>query len=251
MAKKPEPPKRGRPRRGDERVPYNTLDRVLVFGELVPDANGGPPGLYYPSYRELAKRYGVSVSVISSYANKHNCAQRREEAEQRIAIRSDQKLIELRASAIAMSKDDTLRIIDAYLVGFEKSIAEERIRYDSVSDFNTMVRLKEYVQGGADSRQEIHAVLSLEDLQERHKQMMQRMETSTPAERGEGDRDALDGERAPEDDDSSLDESVPEETSLRPGERPADRFLARDHIAQGARALTKPEMFDEAGAEKS
>ena len=35
-----------------------------------------------------------------------------------------------------------------------------------------MVRLKEFVLGGADSRQEIHASLSLEDIQARHQRML-------------------------------------------------------------------------------
>jgi hypothetical protein len=48
-----------------------------------------------------------------------------------------------------------------------------------------MVRLKEFVQGGADSRKEIHASLSLEDIQNRHRRMMKTIEASSAAERGE------------------------------------------------------------------
>jgi hypothetical protein len=47
-----------------------------------------------------------------------------------------------------------------------------------------MVRLKEFVMGNADSRQEINASLSLEVLQTRHRQMMRAVDVS-PAERGE------------------------------------------------------------------
>ncbi|MCA9241995.1 MAG: hypothetical protein KDA37_17410, partial [Planctomycetales bacterium] len=43
---------------------------------------------------------------------------------------------------------------------------------DNPGDFNTMVRLKEFILGGADSRQEIHAALSLEDIQARHQRML-------------------------------------------------------------------------------
>jgi hypothetical protein len=46
------------------------------------------------------------------------------------------------------------------------------------------VRLKEFVMGNADSRQEINASLSLEVLQTRHRQMMRTVDVS-PAERGE------------------------------------------------------------------
>jgi hypothetical protein len=50
-----------------------------------------------------------------------------------------------------------------------------------------MVRLKEFIQGGADSRQEIHAALSLEDIQARHRRMLKTVEASSTAERGELD----------------------------------------------------------------
>ena len=181
--------KTGRPKKTDgPRVPYQQVDRILVFGELVNSGDGKEPTVVFPSYRELAKRFGVCHSVIADYAKKHDCMRRREQAQSRVEARTDEKLIELRATAFAMSKDDTLRIIDAYIGGFEKAVAEGRVRFENPSDFNTMVRLKEFIQGGADSRQEIHAALSLEDLQARHKQMLQGVEATTAAERGDHER---------------------------------------------------------------
>ena len=38
---------------------------------------------------------------------------------------------------------------------------------------NTFVRLKEFILGGADSRQELHAALSLESIQQRYARMLQ------------------------------------------------------------------------------
>jgi len=86
---------------------------------------------------------------------------------------------------VALSKDDELRIIDTYLAGFEKALAEGRVRFDNPGDFNTMVRLKEFVMGGADSRQEIHASLSLEDIQARHQRMIRVVGETSSAVRGE------------------------------------------------------------------
>ncbi|HEU4409107.1 MAG TPA: hypothetical protein VFS43_27870 [Polyangiaceae bacterium] len=163
----------GRPRKAEPpRVPWNEVDRLLVFGESVPCADGAGQALRYPSYRELGERYGCASSVISDYSTKHNCMRRRAENEARTTAKADQKLVELRATALAYSKDNEVRIIDAYLAGFEKALAEGRVRFDNPSDFNTMVRLKEFVLGGADSRQEVTATLSLEALQARHRQML-------------------------------------------------------------------------------
>ena len=163
----------GRPRKADgPRVNYSEVDRALVFGEVTECADGETSDVRYPSYRELAARYGVSHSLIAQYSKRHDCLRRRESARVRITARAEQKLVELRASAMAYSRDDELRLIDTFLLGFEKALAEGRVRYDDPSDFNLMVRLKTFIQGGADSRQEVRAALSLDDLQARHREVM-------------------------------------------------------------------------------
>jgi hypothetical protein len=165
------------------RIPYEELDRLLVFGEVQELPDGGTT-VVYPGVVELSRRYGCTNSHISKYAKKHNCWRRREEAQARIAVKVDQKLIERRADALAVSKDDAIRMIDNYLVNFERALAEGRVRFDNPVDFNTMLRLKEFVMGGADSRQEIHATMSLEAIQERHARMMKLMSEAGPAEKG-------------------------------------------------------------------
>jgi len=181
----------GRPRKGEgPRVPYEELDRILVFGEVVPCEDGTGTTVVYPSYRELAERYGVSHSVVADYAKSRNVRNRRKEAQARIQAKAEHKLVELRSDAIAYSKDDELRIIDTYLAGFESALADKRVRFDNPADFNTMVRLKEFVMGNADSRSEVHASLSLESLQARHRAVIRVTETS-PAERGEVERARL------------------------------------------------------------
>lgn len=172
--------KPGRPHKADAPlIPFEELDRLLVFGE-VKELDDGSSTTVYPTHRVLAERYDVAPSVIASYAKSHNCTRRREEAVARISARADEKLIEARASALAVSKDDTVRMIDGYLLNYEKALLEGRVRFDNPTDFNTMVRLKEYVLGGPDSRQELHAALSLESLQQRHARMLRELNEATP-----------------------------------------------------------------------
>lgn len=181
--------------------PIEELDRLLVFGEVVqfPD---GTKSVVYPSMRDLANRFGVSLAYIGTYAKHHNCARRREEAKARIAAKVDQKLVELRADAIAVSKDDAIRMIDNFLTNFERALAEGRVRFDNPNDFNTMLRLKEFVMGGADSRQEVHAMMSLESIQERHAKLMKVVQSATPAEKGVIDARALRAREALDDADA-------------------------------------------------
>jgi hypothetical protein len=174
----------GRPRKtGKPLVPYEEVDRLLVFGESVPTEDGRNTTIFFPSYRDLALRFGVSNSVIAAYSKRHNCLKRREVAQARVEAKVDDKLVELRAEAIALSREDELRIIDTYLGGFEKSLADGTVRYDDPAHFDRFCRLKEFLLGGADSRQEVHASLSLEDLQARHRRMLKQIEEMPAAER--------------------------------------------------------------------
>ena len=183
----PPPPRpRGRPRKGDAPlVDYDQVDKLLVYGELAPTDDGSGTTTVFPSYRQLGDRFGVSYSVISDYAKKHNCMARRERAQLRTQLRVEEKMVEARAEAIAVTKERELQIIDSYLMGFEKAIGEGRVRFDNPTDYNTMARLKEFLQGGADSRPEVHAALSLDTLQAKHRDTRRALTDATPAERGE------------------------------------------------------------------
>ncbi len=177
----PSEPKRkpGRPRKAEAPlISYEELDRLLVFGEVNVLENGATTTVY-PSYRQLAERYGVAPSVIASYAKSHNCLRRREETTTRVAIRTEDKLIELRAEAIAVGEDRLVKMIDNFLLNFEKALEEGRVRSDNPTDVNTLARLKAFILGGADSRQEVRAILSLDSLQERYARMLRDQREAT------------------------------------------------------------------------
>lgn len=208
------PKKNGRPRKGDgPKVNYEELDRLLVLGDLVDATDGGEPAVSFPSYREIARRYGIAHSVVADYAKKHDCLRRRERARERLLAKTEEKLLDLRAVAIAFSKEDAVATIDSYLVRFREAVSDGRVRVDNPTDFNTMLRLKEFVLGGADSRQEVHAALSLEVLQARHREMLRAIETSNEVERGGvvGDAKALPSGDQMEDDNSP---PIPSATAL-------------------------------------
>jgi hypothetical protein len=174
--------RQGRPRNADRPViPWPEIDRLLVFGEVVRDEATGHEDLRYPSYRELGRRYGVSGSLIGQYATQHQCMQRREDNRLREQIRFEQKVIEKRAEARALSTAEAIGIIDEYLRGFQEAVADGRVRFDSPGDFNTMARLKEFLTGNADSRQEVQGVVTLDQLQMRHRALRDQLEGIDPA----------------------------------------------------------------------
>jgi len=172
---------RGRPRKAEAPlVPWQEVDGLIVMGEKVNDEASGKPVVRYPSFAELAERYGVSKSLIGKYAAQHNCLKRREENRVRERIRFETEVVKKRAKARAISTDDAVRIIDDYLERFDEALKEGRVRFDSAGDFNTMLRLKEFVQGRADSRQEIHGLLTLEEIQARHRRLRDELDELDP-----------------------------------------------------------------------
>lgn len=181
QAAPPEPARGpGRPRKADApMIPYEELDRLLVFGE-VQVLNDGRTLTVYPTYRELAERYGVASSVIASYSKSRNCMRRREQNARRIASRVEDKLVNLRAEVISVGEDRLVQMIDKFLLSFEKALEEGRVRADNPADVNTLARLKSFILGGADSRHEVRTILSLESLQERYARVMRNQHEATP-----------------------------------------------------------------------
>lgn len=178
--------KRGRRPKGDgPAFPHDEVDQLLVHGAEVDRSDGKGTEVRYPSYREVAERYGVAHSLIARFARARGCLKRRQQAKKRVQEMADVKLSDLRADALALSRDDAVRTIDRYLARFEEALAEGIVRCDNPTDFNTMVRLKAFLLGDAESRHEVLGGLTLEDLQERHQQMLRQWEESTPEIRGE------------------------------------------------------------------
>lgn len=164
--------KQGRPRKGDAPlVPWQEVDKLLVFGETAKDEKTGIEALRYPSFADLGARYGVSRSLIGKYATRHRCLKRREENSIREQVQYEREVIKRRAKARALSTDQAIEIIDDYLFRFKEALEDGRVRFDNAGDFNQMLRLKEFVQGRADSRQELQGTLSLEEIQARHERL--------------------------------------------------------------------------------
>ena len=109
------------------------------------------------------------------------------------------------------------------------------------------------MQGGADSRQEIHAVLSLEDLQTRHKRMLDGAATATPAERGDvepadppsADQGAPVGASTAAPDERASGEPARAAPTSAPSIRWADHLLAPDSMGVDSEVLSEPTTFGE------
>jgi hypothetical protein len=177
---------RGRPKKADAPIiPWDEVDRLLVHGEVAKDPESGQQTVRFPSLAELGQRYGVSKNRVWQYASKRKCLERREEAKLRGETKYDQKVTERRAEARALATADVVRVVDAYIVGFEKALDDGKVRFDSPADLDRLVRLKELLQGNADSRQEVQGGITLESIQARHLRLRAQLDALTPDLAGE------------------------------------------------------------------
>ena len=172
---------RGRPRKADAPVvPWDEVDRLLVFGEKVKDAASGHEAVKFPSLEELGQRYGVSKNRIWQYASKHKCLERRKESQVREQTRYERIVVARRAEARALGTEDVVEVVDDYIRGFKQAVTEGKVRMDSPADLDRLVRLKELMLGNADSRQEIQGGLTLDAIQERHRKLRAQVDGLTP-----------------------------------------------------------------------
>jgi hypothetical protein len=171
----------GRPRRADAPViPWEAVDRVLVFGEAIQDPETGVEAVRFPSLAVLAQRYGVSRTLLWKYASKARCFERRKEARAKTLARTDAKVIEKLSTSRAAATSDVAAIVDTFISGFRKALDEGKVRVDSAADLDRLVRLRELINGNADSRNEMTGNLTLEALQSRHRQLRGQVDAMTP-----------------------------------------------------------------------
>jgi hypothetical protein len=171
----------GRPKRADAPiVPWDTIDKLLVHGEAVRDPKTGQDVLRFPSLAVLAKRYGISRTLIWRYATKAHCYERRTEARAKVLARADEKVIEKLSNARAAATTDVAGIIDTFISGFRKALDDGKVRVDSAADLDRLVRLRELINGNADARNEVTGGLTLEALQGRHRQLRGQLDGMSP-----------------------------------------------------------------------
>jgi hypothetical protein len=162
----------GRPRRGDRApVPWDEIEKAYVTGEVVRQLPDGSFERRYPSIRDLAARFGVSRSLVGYHSRRHNWPEQRVRFRDRVRTEIQQ----IAARARAVSTEDAVGILDAYLERFRQAVESGHVRTDAIADFNTAVRLKEFLLGGADSRSELRGAPTLEDLQARHQRLREQL----------------------------------------------------------------------------
>lgn len=200
----------GRPHRGEgPAVDEGELDRLLVHGEEATTPSGKPTRRF-PSYRELAERFGISKSLVGRYAQQHNCVARRRAAleagkaptppadtaaSSAHVPRSPPPAPELEQSAgeldgalrgadDGLSVERILRMAERWLDLLEEAIDEGRLKPD-LADLERFIRVIKAAKEEGDERAGIpEGMPTLADLERLYAENERRAREETPAMQG-------------------------------------------------------------------
>ena len=156
----------GRNSRDD--IDWDLAETFFVQGETFVEKNKqGDLIRKKPSYRDVARRFKCSDSLVHYHGKKRNWTEKRVTWERMAA----QHVAEEVAKSRAYSFGEAAGILDAWLSKFQKSLEDDKVRFDSLSDFNTAIRLKAFIEAqGSDAANKSTSGVTLEELQRRHKE---------------------------------------------------------------------------------
>jgi predicted transcriptional regulator len=144
------------------------LERLLIEGEVIED-DAGKLVRVYPLATEIAERLGVSKSWVSKYSKAHRCPQRQAQFKNSIKEKAREKVVETEAERRAFETTEQLALCDSILAKYQEAIEAREIGNVTAADINTLIRLRHFIKGDADSRSEVAShVVTLEAMQEAH-----------------------------------------------------------------------------------
>ena len=201
---------RGRPKGFNRpQVPWLDVDQRLVYGEVWQDEESGEETHRYPSYKDLAERYGCSKTLIGHYSHTHNCMSRRKEAKQTGERKPAMRTTEPSAADAAgfdgkrgqnrvlmsrgrpISPQDSINIVDACLREFARALEEGRFRCDSPADLKLLLQLREKLDEER-TQSSVEPEITLAQIQARHRELREEMPDYDPWKTGKVREDGND-----------------------------------------------------------
>lgn len=157
----------GRRGRYNPNIDWELGKHLFSKGELLRREGGLPPKTVYPSFAEIASRIGCTKQNVQKYAERHNWAEARRNFVNLVDEKLDQVTAESRARLVA----EPLAIVDSYINRFFAALGEGKVRVDAAADLDKMVRLRAFLTEREREKSEQKQVISLEDMQLKHRAM--------------------------------------------------------------------------------
>lgn len=130
----------------------------------------------YPPIERVAQKHMIPARLLEEIAVRNRWNEQRNRFVEKVTA----ELRSMQAKVVAVTTERTIEIIDKALTDFGKSVDDGLIKIESVQEFEKVVRLREFLQGRADSRVDHqHSIVPLAEIQARFRGIQaEREETS-------------------------------------------------------------------------
>jgi hypothetical protein len=146
-------------------IDWDVAEQYYIQGEIIREQGNGNLVRKPVSMSDVARKFNCSVSLVHYWAKKRQWKKKREDYE----ALAQRELNEAVAKARAMSFAEAAGILDSWLVKFQAQLEADKVRVDSLSDFNIAMRLKRFIEEQPKADDPGANSLSLEGLQRKHR----------------------------------------------------------------------------------
>lgn len=144
-------------------------EEEYICGEKFDRRQDGSFLRLYPSVERVALKYGIPPKILAKIAVNKEWDHQRD----RFALAVKDELRSMQAKVKAIQQQEMVDSIDGYIRKCFKAIEGGDFRFDSINDLDKAIRLREFVLGKADSKTEHTHLLSLAEIQARHRAALQ------------------------------------------------------------------------------
>jgi len=144
------------------------IERLLVFGDFI----GDTLAVRYPSYPDLAQRFGLSATRVARFSRRYDCLKRRAWVQRRIQAWIDEE------TRFDRQRGVHLRLLDAYLVAFATALAEGSVPTNHPKHAIEMIQLRSLLRGEMNDDQQVIPCPDLRQLQDTYRRILEQLRPS-------------------------------------------------------------------------
>lgn len=146
-------------------VDWVLAETFYIQGEIIEErTKAGDLIRKKPSYGDVGRRFNCKQSLVAYHAKKRKWKDKRETWERQAAKNVAEEVAKSRALSLAEGS----AILDAWLLRFKALLEQDKVKVDSLSDFNIAIRLKAYIEQQGALGADGESGLTLDDLQRTH-----------------------------------------------------------------------------------
>lgn len=154
------------PRPATEEV-KDEIERLLVYGEKVPDASGEMVWRYL-TQREVAERIGCHLTTVNKISQVRGLINRQLEVQKQRLDQAVDEIVGKDSPHSSLPVETRLAIVDRWIFRFARSLEQGSVDTTQPIDFERMLRLRAFLEGSAESTKHVKHTYTIENLTDRY-----------------------------------------------------------------------------------